>query len=121
MKPEGIESKKGIAALPLQDRCAHTHHVDSIRGFLVGPFQHLERLPEAETVAKLAALDFGAAQPTNPFDLLDGRVEIIAEGFPQDVDRFIAEVEQIMKSYIEYTTGTDSTATAEYDSFTIEY
>jgi acylphosphatase len=54
-------------------------------------------------------------------NLLDGRVEIIAEGFPQDVDRFVAEVEEIMKSYIEFTTGTDSTATAEYDSFTIEY
>ncbi len=54
-------------------------------------------------------------------NLLDGRVEIIAEGLPQDVDRFVANVEQIMKSYIEFTTSTDSTATAEYASFGIEY
>ena len=54
-------------------------------------------------------------------NLLDGRVEIIAEGLPQDVDRFVANVEQIMKSYIEFTTSTDSTATAEYASFGIAY
>ncbi len=54
-------------------------------------------------------------------NLLDGRVEIVAEGLPQDVDGFVAEVEQIMKSYIEFTTTTDSTATAEFASFGIEY
>ena len=54
-------------------------------------------------------------------NLLDGRVQIIAEGFPPDVDRFVAQVEQIMKSYIEFITSTDSTATAEYATFGIEY
>ena len=54
-------------------------------------------------------------------NLLDGRVEIVAEGLPQDVDGFVAEVEQIMKSYIEFTTTTDSTATAEFAAFGIEY
>ncbi len=54
-------------------------------------------------------------------NLLDGRVEIVAEGLPQDVDGFVAEVEQIMKSYIEFTTTTDSTATAEFATFGIEY
>ncbi len=54
-------------------------------------------------------------------NLLDGRVEIVAEGLPPDVDGFVAEVEQIMKSYIEFTTTTDSTATAEFAAFGIEY
>ena len=54
-------------------------------------------------------------------NLLDGRVEIVAEGLPDDVDRFVSTVERIMKSCIEFTSATDSTATAEWSSFGIEY
>ena len=54
-------------------------------------------------------------------NLLDGRVEIVAEGLPDEVDRFVSAVERIMKSCIEFTSATDSTATAEWTSFGIEY
>lgn len=54
-------------------------------------------------------------------NLLDGRVEMDVEGLPDEVGRFIAEVERVMGRHIEYTTSTDSTATGSYDSFDIMY
>ncbi len=54
-------------------------------------------------------------------NLLDGRVEIIAEGLPDEVDRFVAAVEEPLSGYIEYTNATDTTATGEFSSFGIEY
>lgn len=54
-------------------------------------------------------------------NLLDGRVEIVAEGLPNEVDRFVAAVEEPLIGYIEYTSSTDTTATSEFDSFRIEY
>jgi acylphosphatase len=54
-------------------------------------------------------------------NLLDGRVEIIAEGQPADVDEFLSHVETTMSDYIEYTTGSDSTARSNFASFDIAY
>ena len=54
-------------------------------------------------------------------NLLDGRVKIVAEGWPDEVDRFVAAVEEPLSGYIEYTNSTDTTATGEFASFGIEY
>ncbi len=54
-------------------------------------------------------------------NLLDGRVEIVAEGLPEEVDRFISAVTNTMSSYIEYATTTDSTARGAFQSFAVEY
>lgn len=54
-------------------------------------------------------------------NLLDGRVEIIAEGLPDEVDRFVVAVEEPLRGYIEYTNSTDTTATGEFACFGIEY
>ncbi len=54
-------------------------------------------------------------------NLLDGRVEIVAEGLPEEIDRFVVAVEQSMRGYIEYASSTDSTALGEFTSFGIEY
>ena len=54
-------------------------------------------------------------------NLLDGRVKIVAEGWPDEVDRFVAAVEEPLSEYIEYTNSTDTTATGEFASFGIEY
>ncbi len=54
-------------------------------------------------------------------NLLDGRVEVVAEALPHEVDRFLAAVERSMKGYVEYTSSTDSTALGNLTSFGIEY
>ena len=54
-------------------------------------------------------------------NLLDGRVEIVAEGWPEEVDRLIAAIEEAMNNYIEYSTATDSTALDTFTDFGIEY
>lgn len=54
-------------------------------------------------------------------NLLDGRVEIVAEGTPTVIDSFVAAVEKAMAGYIEYGSSTDSTATGEFTAFTTEY
>jgi acylphosphatase len=54
-------------------------------------------------------------------NLLDGRVEVVAEGLPAEVDDFVAKIEETMQSYIEHTTCSDSTARDEFKSFNIRY
>ncbi len=54
-------------------------------------------------------------------NLLDGRVKIVAEGLPNEVDRFVDAVEEPLSGYIEYTNSTDTTATHEFAGFGIEY
>lgn len=54
-------------------------------------------------------------------NLLDGRVEIVVEGLPEEIEQFIVRVEKTMQRHIEYTTSTDSTAMGLFTSFDIEY
>jgi serine/threonine-protein kinase RsbW len=49
----------------------------------------------------------------------DGRVELVAEGEPAELDRFQQEVEQAMKDYIEHVDVAESPACGEYLSFRI--
>ena len=52
-------------------------------------------------------------------NLSDGRVELVAEGEPSELDRFQEEIEQAMKDYIEKVEIEDSDAAGEFLSFRI--
>ncbi len=54
-------------------------------------------------------------------NLLDGRVELVVEGLPAEVDDFVARIEETLHSYIEHTTCSDSTARDEFTSFSVRY
>ena len=54
-------------------------------------------------------------------NLLDGRVEVVTEGLPSEVDQFVVELEQTMTRHVEHSTCTDSTARADFDAFLIKY
>ncbi len=49
----------------------------------------------------------------------DGRVELVAEGGPSDLDNFQLAIEQAMSEYIRATNATDSAASGEFSSFRI--
>lgn len=69
------------------------------------------------TVCQVAA-DFEVTGSVK--NLLDGRVQILVEGLPEEVDRFIQAVERRMDGFIEYKTETDSTARGEFTGFRTE-
>ncbi len=52
-------------------------------------------------------------------NLPDGRVELIAEGEPAEIDAFIAAIEQEMSGYIRDRQRRTSPATGEFGGFSI--
>jgi acylphosphatase len=53
-------------------------------------------------------------------NLDDGRVEMVAEGQMDELDRFVAAVAEELEQYIRQKTETRSVATGEFDSFGIQ-
>ncbi len=51
----------------------------------------------------------------------DGRVEVVAEGQPGEVQRFLAAVEESMAGYIRSRQRHEAPATGTYDDFTIRH
>ena len=51
----------------------------------------------------------------------DGRVEVVAEGQPGEVQRFLAAVEESMVGYIRSRQRHEGPATGAYDDFTIRH
>ena len=54
-------------------------------------------------------------------NLPDGRVELVAEGSPAELDLLQSAVEQAMQSCIKEVSASDSTATGEFASFSIAF
>ena len=54
-------------------------------------------------------------------NLDDGRVELVAEGARDEVDRFQLAVEHAMGRHIREAATTDGAATGEFDSFGIAF
>ena len=54
-------------------------------------------------------------------NLPDGRVELVAEGLPEALDRFLADVARSLDRYIEDTDLTRSAARGEWQAFEIAY
>ena len=60
-------------------------------------------------------------------NLPDGRVQMVCEGEPDEVDRFLEAIEDAMGRYIDDTTVERTTATGEYghadgdDTFSVRY
>jgi acylphosphatase len=54
-------------------------------------------------------------------NLCDGSVEMIAEGEPAELDRFLAAIEQAMAGYIDECNVTDSPVTNSFDGFGVAY
>ena len=54
-------------------------------------------------------------------NLPDGRVEVVAEGKPEEVSRFQADVEDRMSGYIRDTHVSDAPASGAYRRFEISY
>ncbi len=52
-------------------------------------------------------------------NLPDGRVEMVAEGTPTELDRFQQAVAEAMEGYISKADATDGTPTGQFDAFTI--
>ena len=51
----------------------------------------------------------------------DGRVELIVEGNPGEVDRFQSAVADALSAHIESIEASDAAATGEYQDFTIRH
>ena len=54
-------------------------------------------------------------------NLPDGRVELVAEGPEEDVERFVAQVRKEMSSYIRSADLTRTQATGEFAGFSIKW
>ncbi len=54
-------------------------------------------------------------------NLDDGRVELIAEGMVEELDRFLAAVSDGMQPYIRRVQASASPGTGEFASFTIQH
>lgn len=54
-------------------------------------------------------------------NLRDGRVELVAEGDADEVDRFVRAVNEAMHGYIRSVEQTDSPATGEFTDFGVRY
>jgi acylphosphatase len=53
-------------------------------------------------------------------NLPDGRVMVVAQGEPEDVDRFLAAIARKMRGYIEKSDVHEESA-GDFDEFRIEY
>jgi acylphosphatase len=51
----------------------------------------------------------------------DGRVEIVVEGMPEELDRFLAEIAEAMSDKIHQAEVHTSHATEEFPSFEVAY
>ena len=54
-------------------------------------------------------------------NLADGRVQVVTEGLPEELDRFFAAVEQAMAGKIASTQSSRSATTGEYTEFSIDH
>ena len=54
-------------------------------------------------------------------NLPDGRVELLAEGTPEELERFVAAIHQELDPYITGTTGGESPASGTFTEFGIGY
>ncbi len=54
-------------------------------------------------------------------NLPDGRVEIVAEGGPEDLAGFAAAIADELGGYIRSVSVNEGTATGEFHSFTVKY
>jgi len=54
-------------------------------------------------------------------NLADGRVHLVAEGTPGDVDEFLGAIQELMSDYIQDSNTTRSTATGEFVEFSIRH
>jgi acylphosphatase len=54
-------------------------------------------------------------------NLPDGRVELVAEGDPGELERFLTAVQQAMAGCIRDRQTTESTATGEFGGFAIRH
>jgi acylphosphatase len=52
-------------------------------------------------------------------NLPDGRVHVVAEGRPEELDRFLAAIAEQMSDYIRSTTVDPRAATGEFAAFEI--
>lgn len=70
------------------------------------------------TTARLAA---GLAVTGTVRNLADGRVELIAEGTPAEIDRLLELVRQNFAENLNDVASTTNAATGRYDSFRVRY
>jgi len=54
-------------------------------------------------------------------NMMDGRVEVVVEGKPKEIDCFLADLAAEMRRYIRDTQVQDAPYTSEFDSFDIHY
>ena len=54
-------------------------------------------------------------------NLSDGRVELVAEGAPEELDRFVQAIEARMGSYIADVSASESPAGGTFDRFEIAF
>ncbi len=54
-------------------------------------------------------------------NLPDGRVELVAEGLPDEHERFLAQIKATMKSNIEHIQTDSRDAASEFNSFSITH
>ena len=54
-------------------------------------------------------------------NLSDGRVQVVAEGETEELDRFGRAIHETMPEFISNTTVSDSPATGEFTSFSIAF
>jgi len=54
-------------------------------------------------------------------NLADGRVELVAEGAPSDLDTLLAQVKQTMSRYIQNVQIQTAPATGEFSGFSVAY
>lgn len=52
-------------------------------------------------------------------NLADGRVHLVVEGAPADVQRFLAELQERMDRFIEHASQREAPATGEFSDFSI--
>ncbi len=54
-------------------------------------------------------------------NLADGRVQLVVEGLPHVIDRFVQAVENEMSRYLDGTQVATSKATGEFDRFEVRH
>jgi len=54
-------------------------------------------------------------------NLADGRVHLVAEGVPPELEEFLAAIREVMRDFIQDTTTTRTAATGEFSDFNIRY
>jgi acylphosphatase len=52
-------------------------------------------------------------------NLPDGQVQLVAEGEPDEIDRFLERLGEKMEGFIKQRTDSDSPATGEFSNFSV--